>query len=98
MNELEWRSRPMQVRVLDRCDECGELKEGVQKRTSYFWPETTAVCCAKCFAEITGGCSGFAACHGSTSARTFATQTEHQTALGAEFGRPAFAFGPFVKM
>jgi hypothetical protein len=28
MNALEkWHSRPLQVRVLDRCDECGELKE-----------------------------------------------------------------------
>jgi hypothetical protein len=48
----EWRSRQMQVRVLDHCDECGELKEDVHKRVNY-WPNITAVCCAKCFAEMT---------------------------------------------
>jgi succinylarginine dihydrolase len=26
----------MQVRVLDRCDECGELKEDVQERVNYW--------------------------------------------------------------
>ncbi|TCK84316.1 hypothetical protein B0G74_9155 [Paraburkholderia sp. BL9I2N2] len=61
MNAFErWRSRPMQVRVLDRCDECGELKEDVQKRVNYR-PNITAVCCAKCFAEMTGDWSGCAA-------------------------------------
>ena len=61
MNALEqWRCRSMQVRVLDRCDECGELKEDVQKRVNY-WPKIAAVCCAKCFAEMTGECSGFEA-------------------------------------
>ena len=61
MNALEqWQRRPMQVRVLDRCDECGELKEDVQKRVNY-WPRITAVCCAKCFAEMTSRCSGFSA-------------------------------------
>jgi hypothetical protein len=45
-------SRPIQVRVLDRCDECGELKEDVQERVNY-WPTITAVCRAKCFAELT---------------------------------------------
>ena len=54
MNALEqWRSRPMQVSVLDRCNECGELKEDVRKRVNC-WPKITAVCCAKCIAEMTG--------------------------------------------
>jgi hypothetical protein len=54
MNKLEqWRSRPLQVRVLDRCDECGELKDDVAKRVNY-WPHITAVCCAPCFEEMTG--------------------------------------------
>lgn len=58
MNAFErWSSRPMQVRVLDRCNECGDLKEDVQKRVNY-WPNITAVCCAKCFAEMTGDSSG----------------------------------------
>jgi hypothetical protein len=62
MHALEQRrSRPVQVRVFDRCDECGELKEDVQKRVNY-WPNITAVCCAKCFAKMTGECSRFAAC------------------------------------
>src|ERR1700675_4668859 len=61
MNALEqWRCRSMQVRVLDRCDECGELKEDVQKRVNY-WPNIAAGCGAKCFAEMTGECSGFEA-------------------------------------
>jgi hypothetical protein len=51
MNVLErWRSRPLQVRVLTRWDECGELKDDVQKRVNY-WPDISAVCC---FAEMTG--------------------------------------------
>jgi len=62
MNAREqWRCRPMQVRVLDRCDECGELKEDVQKRTNY-WRNNAAICCAKCFAEMMGKFSGFEVC------------------------------------
>ncbi|CAB3803000.1 hypothetical protein LMG28614_05718 [Paraburkholderia ultramafica] len=62
MNALErWHSRPMQVRVLDRRDECGELKEDIRKRVNS-WPNLTAVCCARCFAEMIGECSGFEAC------------------------------------
>ena len=45
----------MHVRVLDRCDECGELKEDVQKRINYL-PKIAAVCCANCFAKMTGEC------------------------------------------
>jgi hypothetical protein len=55
----KWHNRPLQVRVLDRCDECGELKEDVQKHVS-LWPNITAFCCAKCFAEMTAEYSGFA--------------------------------------
>jgi hypothetical protein len=58
----QWHCRPMQVRVLDRCDACGELKEDVQKRVNYWPPKIAAVCCAECFAEMIGECSGFAAC------------------------------------
>jgi len=37
MNVLErWRSRPLQVRFLIRCDECVELKDDVQKRVNYW--------------------------------------------------------------
>jgi hypothetical protein len=62
MNPLEqWHSRPMELRVLVRCDECGELKEDVRKRVNY-WPNITALCCAKCFTEMTDECSGFAGC------------------------------------
>lgn len=57
----QWHCRPMQVRVMDRCDECGELKEDVQKRNNY-WPNIAAICCAKCFAEMIGKCSGSEAC------------------------------------
>jgi hypothetical protein len=32
------------------------LKEDVQERVNY-WPTITAVCCAKCFAEMTSECS-----------------------------------------
>ena len=54
MNVLErWRSRPLQVRVLTRWDECGELKDDVRKRVNYR-PDIWAVCCAECFAEMTG--------------------------------------------
>ncbi|ACD21555.1 hypothetical protein Bphyt_7270 (plasmid) [Paraburkholderia phytofirmans PsJN] len=62
MSALEkWHKRSLQVRVLDRCDECGELKEDVQKRVS-LWPNITAVCCAMCFTEKTTECKGFAVC------------------------------------
>lgn len=62
MNALEkWHNRQLQVRVLDRCDECGELKEGVRKQVS-LWPNMTAVCCAECFAEMTAESGGFAVC------------------------------------
>ena len=53
MNVLErWRSRPLEVRVLNRGDECRELEDDVQKRVNY-WPHITAACCAACFAEMT---------------------------------------------
>ncbi|CAB3809161.1 hypothetical protein LMG28614_06966 [Paraburkholderia ultramafica] len=53
MNALErWRCRPMQVRILERCNECGELKDDVQKRVNR-WPNVAALSCAKCFAEMT---------------------------------------------
>jgi hypothetical protein len=53
MNAREkWHNRTLQVRVLDRCDECDELKEDVRKHVS-LWPNITAVCCADCFAEMT---------------------------------------------
>jgi hypothetical protein len=53
MNALErWRARPLEVRVLIRCDECGELKDDVQKRVNDR-SNMTAVCCAKCLAEMT---------------------------------------------
>jgi hypothetical protein len=57
MSSVQWRSRPLVVRVLDRCDECGELKEDVRERVNY-WPNITAVCCATCFSEMTGEYSG----------------------------------------
>jgi hypothetical protein len=70
MNALEkWHSRPLQVRVLDRCDECGELKEDVRKHVS-LWPNITAICCAKCFAEMTAEWSGFAVCQQPTMTGT----------------------------
>ncbi|MFM0631174.1 hypothetical protein [Paraburkholderia xenovorans] len=53
MNALEqWHRRPMEVRVLDRCNECGKLEIDVRERVS-LWPNITAVSCAKCFAEMT---------------------------------------------
>jgi hypothetical protein len=59
MNAHEkWRNRPLQVRVLDRCDECGELKEDVRKHVG-LCPNITAVCCAKCFTEMSTEFSGF---------------------------------------
>jgi hypothetical protein len=64
MTELErWRSRPLQVRVLTRCDECGELKDDVRERVNY-WPNIKAVCCAACFAEMTGDRQTALALHG----------------------------------
>lgn len=54
-----WNLRPMVVTVKERCDECGQLRYDVQKRTNY-WPNITATCCAKCFAEMVGECSGVA--------------------------------------
>jgi hypothetical protein len=51
MNALElWRSRPLQVRVFTRCDECGELKDDVEKRVNHCL-NIAVVCCAKCFAQ-----------------------------------------------
>jgi hypothetical protein len=58
MNALEQcHRRPLPVHVLDRCDECGELKEDVWKHVNY-WPNVNAVCSAKCFAEMTEECIG----------------------------------------
>jgi len=59
--ELEkWRNRPVSVRTLTRCDECGELKQdpAVQSRkyesNYYEQPKYTAkaTCCEPCFEVV----------------------------------------------
>ncbi|PTB20108.1 hypothetical protein C9I57_13450 [Trinickia symbiotica] len=56
----QWHSRPLEVRVFDRCDECGELKEDVRERVNH-WPKFAVVCCATCFADLSGDFSDPAA-------------------------------------
>ncbi|KVT86304.1 hypothetical protein WT25_11155 [Burkholderia territorii] len=46
-----WWSRPMTTRVLDRCDECGKLREDVEERTNY-WPYVVKTCCQPCFTGL----------------------------------------------
>jgi len=43
-----WRRRPLEVRVLDRCNECATLQPDVRERIN-FWPNIRAVCCSNCF-------------------------------------------------
>ena len=48
----QWRSRPMQVRVLEPCPRCKQMAENVQKRTLYGrwlqrFEETSCEPCAK---------------------------------------------------
>ncbi|WP_186215869.1 hypothetical protein [Burkholderia gladioli] len=50
-----WRSRKMEVRILDLCAECQTLKDDVKEReyfTGYLWArrfEVKKTCCAACF-------------------------------------------------
>ena len=46
-----WNSRPTEVRVLDRCDECETLKPDVKERQSYY-PHMKITCCGACFAQL----------------------------------------------
>lgn len=50
MNNDNWRRRPLEVKVFDRCDECETLQPDVKKRVNY-WPSFTAVCCGECYSK-----------------------------------------------
>ncbi|MBB3004415.1 hypothetical protein FHX57_006797 [Paraburkholderia tropica] len=50
MSDESWRRRPLEVRILDRCDECETLQPDVRKRVNY-WPSFTVICCAACYAK-----------------------------------------------
>ncbi|MDN8081202.1 hypothetical protein QZN30_17705 [Burkholderia multivorans] len=41
----------MTTRTLDRCDECGNLREDVEERTNY-WPHVVKTCCQLCFTGL----------------------------------------------
>jgi hypothetical protein len=48
-----FRQRRMKVTVFTRCDECSELKEGVERRE--FWTPTGLIrpdCCAACSRQL----------------------------------------------
>lgn len=47
----EWNARVPSVTVLDRCNECEQLKPNVQKRQNY-WPTLAATCCSECWARL----------------------------------------------
>ena len=51
MSNDNWRRRPLEVKVLDRCDECETLQPDVKKRTNY-WPSITCTCCSGCFSRM----------------------------------------------
>jgi hypothetical protein len=47
-----WRNRPLTVRVVEHCDRCNTLKEGVETRShKSYWPtfEISLKSCAPCF-------------------------------------------------
>ncbi|WP_124485620.1 MULTISPECIES: hypothetical protein [unclassified Burkholderia] len=47
-----WNARPIAVRVLEHCDSCGTLRDGVQVReASNYWPSyhLKLKSCASCF-------------------------------------------------
>lgn len=47
-----WRRRPMVVKVLEHCEHCNSLKEGVEKREhKSYWPHFTLTLksCEPCF-------------------------------------------------
>jgi hypothetical protein len=51
-NPDTWRNRPLEVRVLTRCDECSTLKEKVERREHRsLWPTyfVSLMSCAGCF-------------------------------------------------
>lgn len=55
MDREAWNRRQVTTRVLDRCDECGKLKDDVKERehfTGYFFSrrwDLKMTCCAACF-------------------------------------------------
>jgi hypothetical protein len=53
-----FRSRPMVVRTLVRCDRCETLKDDVEKRSNY-WPHVReTMCCAHCFTRLIAEAQG----------------------------------------
>jgi hypothetical protein len=63
MNALDaWRSRPLTVRTLVRCDGCETLKTDVEKRSNY-WPHVReTMCCGECFKTLIAEAQGLIAC------------------------------------
>jgi hypothetical protein len=62
MNALDaWRSRPLTVRTLVRCDRCETLQEDVKPRTSA-WVPTRTICCDGCFTKLVAAAQNLIAC------------------------------------
>lgn len=61
MNADEWRNRPTYSRILIRCDHCGELREGVEKRKQ-FWPFIELLSCLDCYRKAVVEASGTSIC------------------------------------
>lgn len=52
ISAIEFRNRPMTVKILTYCDHCSTLKEGVAKREyNSYWPTVAlkTTCCAPCY-------------------------------------------------
>lgn len=59
MTTDQFRNRPLEVRVLERCNECETLKDDV-KEHSNCW--VTAVCCGPCFTQLVAEAQGLILC------------------------------------
>lgn len=53
----QFRSRPMTVHTLTRCDSCETLRDDVQSRSNY-WPKVQATTCAGCFTRLVAEAQG----------------------------------------
>lgn len=61
MTTDQFRSRQMEVRVLDRCDKCETLKDDVKERANY-WPRVKATTCGACFSKLIAEAQGLVVC------------------------------------
>lgn len=60
ISAVDFRNRPLEVKVFDRCDKCETLQPDVKERSSCWVPKT--VSCAGCFSKLVADAQNLICC------------------------------------